>query len=62
MDLQMPLGVQKTTLAYEAGADEKAVSMRLGHASAQITWDTYTHLRGVRKKEQDEIINKVRIG
>lgn len=51
-----------TTLAYEAGADEKAISMRLGHASTQITRDTYTHLRGERKKEQDEIINKVRIG
>lgn len=50
-----------TTLAYEAGANEKAVSMRLGHASEQITRETYTHLRGKRKEEQDEVINKVRI-
>lgn len=51
-----------TTLAYEAGADEKEVSMRLGHASEKITKGTYTHLRGKKRKEQEKVINKVRIG
>lgn len=50
-----------TTLAYEAGADMTAVSLRLGHASEQITQSTYTHLRGQKKDEQDAVINKVRI-
>ena len=50
-----------TTLAYEAGADEKEVSMRLGHASEKVTRGTYTHLRGKKKKEQEKVINKVRI-
>lgn len=50
-----------TTLAYEAGADGKVVSMRLGHASEQVTSGTYIHLRGKRKKEQDEVVNKIRI-
>ena len=51
-----------TTLAYEAGADEKEISMRLGHASEQVTKDTYTHLCEEKKKEQEAVINKVRIG
>ncbi len=51
-----------TTLAYEAGADEKEVSMRLGHASENVTKDTYTHLRGKKREEQEAVINKVRIG
>lgn len=50
-----------TTLAYEAGADEKEVSMRLGHSSELVTRDTYTHLRGKMKKEQEAVINKIRI-
>ncbi|MCI9398465.1 MAG: tyrosine-type recombinase/integrase [Lachnospiraceae bacterium] len=48
-----------TTLAYEAGADEKGIAMRLGHSSEKITKDTYTHLRGEKKKEQEATINKI---
>lgn len=33
-----------TTLAYSAGADVKAVSEILGHASTSVTIDTYAHL------------------
>lgn len=51
-----------TTLAYEAGADEKEVAMRLGHASGKVTKDTYTHLRGKKKEEQEKVINNIRIG
>jgi integrase len=32
------------SLSVEAGAHIKQVSMRLGHASVQITLDRYTHL------------------
>lgn len=48
-----------TTLAYEAGADEKGIAMRLGHSSEKITKDTYMHLRGEKKKEQEATINKI---
>ncbi len=48
-----------TTLAYEAGIDEKEVSARLGHASELVTKDTYTHLRGQKKEEQDAAVNKI---
>ena len=33
-----------TSLAYSAGSDVKIVSQILGHASASVTLDTYTHL------------------
>ena len=43
-----------TSLAYSAGADVKAVSEILGHASTSVTLDTYAHLteekNGSRKK------------
>lgn len=32
------------TLALQAGVNVKVVSERLGHASVQITWDTYSHV------------------
>jgi integrase len=32
------------TLALQAGVNIKTVSQRLGHASVQITWDTYSHV------------------
>jgi integrase len=32
------------TLALDGGADIKAISEKLGHASVQITYDTYAHL------------------
>lgn len=51
-----------STLAYEVGADQKAVSQRLGHASERITQETYTHLRGEKKKKQEEVIKQIRIG
>lgn len=50
-----------TTMAFEAGADQKAVSQRLGHASEQVTRETYTHLRGEKKKKQEAVINQIRI-
>ena len=51
-----------TTMAFEAGIDGKEVAMRLGHASETTTRDTYTHLRGKKKEEQEQVINKIRIG
>lgn len=51
-----------TTLAFEAGVDEKEVALRLGHASELTARDVYTHLRGQKKQEQDEIINSIQIG
>lgn len=50
-----------TTLAYEAGADELAIAERLGHESETTTKAVYTHLRGQKKKEQEDKINKIRI-
>ena len=41
-----------TSLAYSAGADIKAVSEILGHASTSVTLDTYTHLTEEKKKQQ----------
>ena len=51
-----------TTMAFEAGVDSKHVANQLGHASDTTTRDTYTHLRGKKKKEQEDIVNKIRIG
>ena len=39
-----------TSLAYSAGADIKAVSEILGHASTSVTLDTYTHLTEEKKE------------
>lgn len=50
-----------TTIAYEAGVDEKEIAQRLGHESELTSRDVYTHLRGVKKKEQDMAANKIRI-
>lgn len=44
------------TLALEAGADIKAVSERAGHASIQITLDTYAHVMpSMRSKITDQM-------
>ncbi len=48
-----------TTMAYEAGIDEKEVAFRLGHSSEATTRDVYTHLRGNKRQEQEEAINRI---
>ncbi len=50
-----------TSLAYSAGADIKTVSQILGHSSTAITLDTYTHLTEEKKKEQEEVLQKIKI-
>ena len=50
-----------TSLAYSAGADVKIVSQILGHASAMVTLDTYTHLTEQKRIEQEEVINTIKI-
>ena len=50
-----------TSLAYSAGADVKIVSQILGHASATVTLDTYTHLTEQKRLEQEEVINTIKI-
>ncbi|MGI6011114.1 MAG: tyrosine-type recombinase/integrase [Ruminococcus sp.] len=50
-----------TSLAYSAGADVKAVSEILGHASTSVTLDTYTHLTEEKKKQQEAVMQKVKI-
>ena len=50
-----------TSLAYSAGADIKAVSEILGHASTSVTLDTYTHLTEEKKKQQEAVMQTVRI-
>ena len=50
-----------TSLAYSAGADVKVVSQILGHASTSVTLDTYTHLTEEKKKEQEAVIQSIRI-
>lgn len=50
-----------TSLAYSAGADVKIVSQNLGHASTSITLDTYTHLTEDKKREQEEVAQKISI-
>ena len=39
------------SLLYQAGADIKEISVRLGHASTSITMDIYTHLTEEHKEE-----------
>lgn len=50
-----------TSLAYSAGADVKIVSQNLGHASTNVTLDTYTHLTEDKKREQEEVAQKISI-
>ncbi len=50
-----------TTLAYSAGADVKIVSQNLGHASTAVTLDTYTHLTEDKKRQQEEVAQRVKI-
>ena len=50
-----------TSLAYSAGADIKAVSEILGHASTSVTLDTYTHLTEEKKKQQEAVMRMVKI-
>ncbi len=50
-----------TSLAYSAGADVKIVSQILGHASTSITLDTYTHLTEDKKKEQEAVVQTIKI-
>lgn len=50
-----------TSLAYSAGADVKIVSQILGHSSASVTLDTYTHLTEHKKREQEAIAQTVKI-
>ena len=49
-----------TTLAYSAGADVKAVSEILGHASTSVTIDTYAHLTEEKKRKQEEVIKTIK--
>ena len=48
-----------TSLAYSAGADIKAVSEILGHASTSVTLDIYTHLTEEKKKQQEAVMQAV---
>lgn len=50
-----------TSLAYSAGADVKIVSQILGHASTAVTMDTYTHLTENKKKEQEAVVQTIKI-
>lgn len=50
-----------TSLAYSAGADIKAVSEILGHASTSVTLDTYTHLTEEKKKQQEAVMQTIKI-
>ena len=50
-----------TSLAYSVGADMKAVSHMLGHASINTTLDVYADLSEEKKKEQEAVIKAVRI-
>ena len=50
-----------TSLAYSAGADVKAVSEILGHASTSVTLDTYTHLTEEKKRQQEEIVKAIKV-
>ena len=49
------------TLAYSAGADVKAVSEILGHASTSVTIDTYAHLTEEKKRKQEEVIKTIKV-
>lgn len=50
-----------TSLAYSAGADVKIVSQILGHASTSVTMDVYTHLTEDKKRQQEEVVQTIKI-
>ena len=50
-----------TTLAYSVGADVKAVSEILGHASTSVTLDIYTHLTDEKKRQQEEVAKSIKV-
>lgn len=50
-----------TSLTYSAGADVKIVSQILGHASTSVTLDTYTHLTEDKKREQEAVVQSIKI-
>ena len=50
-----------TTLAYSVGADIKAVSEILGHASTSVTLDTYTHLTEEKKRQQEDVVKLIKV-
>lgn len=50
-----------TSFAYSAGADVKAVSEILGHASTSVTLDTYAHLTDEKKRQQEEIVRAIKV-
>lgn len=50
-----------TSLAYSAGADVKVVSEILGHASTAVTMDTYAHLTENKQREQEKVVQTIRI-
>ena len=50
-----------TSIAYSAGADIKTVSEILGHASTSVTLDTYTHLTEEKKKQQEAVMQTIKI-
>ena len=50
-----------TSRAYSAGADVKVVSEILGHASTAVTMDTYTHLTENKKREQEKVVQTIKI-
>jgi len=50
-----------TSLAYSARADVKVVSEILGHASTAVTMDTYTHLTENKKREQEKVVQTIKI-
>ena len=51
----------RRSLAYSAGADVKAVSEILGHASTSVTIDTYAHLTEEKKRKQEEVIKTIKV-
>lgn len=50
-----------TSLAYSAGADVKIVSQILGHASTAVTMDVYAHLTAEKQKEQESVVQAIKI-
>lgn len=50
-----------TSIAYSAGADVKIVSQILGHSSASVTMDVYTHLTEDKRREQEAVAQTVMI-
>lgn len=59
----VPHSVRHTygSIAYEAGADMKAVSQNLGHKSTRVTLDTYTHLRSKGEDKKKAVASMVNL-